>query len=840
MGVDLDVALANNLGRQADELRRALAEAAIPAVRLAKNQDRPVIEAEFPDTESLAAARALLAKQFANLALNADGLRAELTLSETEAAYLREMTGRQALETIRNRVDLFGVAEPDIRPQGDGRIVIQLPGLSDPQRAVALIGKTAMLEFKLMNDTRTAEWALKNGVPAGEEILYGREGPEGRAAPGEERAYLLRRQPLMTGEGLVDARVVSSQYAQPEVSLTFDARGARQFERITGEYVKRRLAIVLDGAVYSAPTIQDRISGGRAVINGIGNYDEARDLAVALRAGALPAPVSVLEERTVGPTLGEDSIRLGLKAGALGLGLILIFMALYYHRAGLVADAALVFNFPIILGALAALGATLTLPGIFGLVLTMGMAVDANVLIFERIREELRAGKTPRAAVAAGFDRAFWTIFDSNLTSILAALILYQFGTGPIRGFAVTLTIGLLSSMFTAIFFSRLVFDLGLSRPGRRTISLGRLEIVKPGVNLNFIGRRFIFLPLAALLVLASLVSISTRGLELGLDFAGGALVQARFAEPAATDEIRAVLGRAGLGDARIQTYGAPGDHEFLINLRGEAEETRIEEGRTTFGAKAGQALVDHFGADRAEIRRVEMVGPQVGRDLRGKAFSALFYSLLMIIIYISGRFEQKWGTSAVFVGSLLGVCYLASLLGADLAVMTILALLVTLALCYFLKFQYALGAILALVHDIVVTVGVFSFLGKEISLSFVAAILTIVGFSINDTIIIFDRIREHISRSRRLDYGATINRSLNETLSRTVLTSGTTVLATLALYIFGGQANQDFALALIIGFTAGTFSSIMVAAPVLLFWPQPRGGEENKKTAPAKAVPAR
>jgi len=839
MGVDLDVALANNLGRQADELRRALSEAAVPASRVAKSPDRPVIEAEFPDSGSLDAARALLARQFPNLAFTPDGLKAELTLTDSEAAYLREMTGRQALETIRNRVDLFGVAEPDIRPQGDGRIVIQLPGLSDPQRAVALIGKTAMLEFKLVNDSRTAEWALKNGVPAGEEILYGREGPGGRAAPGEERAYLLRRQPMMTGEGLVDARVVSSQYAQPEVSLTFDARGARQFERLTGEYVKRRLAIVLDGAVYSAPVIQDRISGGRAVINGIGNYDEARDLAVALRAGALPAPVSVLEERTVGPTLGEDSIRLGLKAGALGLGLILIFMAFYYHRAGLVADAALVFNFPIILGSLAALGATLTLPGIFGLVLTMGMAVDANVLIFERIREELRAGKTPKAAVAAGFDRAFWTIFDSNLTSILAALILYQFGTGPIRGFAVTLTIGLLSSMFTAIFFSRLVFDLGLSRQGGR-LSLGRLEIIKPGVNLNFIGRRFFFLPLAAILVLASLVSISTKGLQLGLDFAGGALVQARFDGPVATDEIRAVLSGAGFDDARIQTYGGPGDHEFLINLRGEAEETRVEEGQATFGAKAGQALVDHFGPDRAEIRRVEMVGPQVGRDLRGKAFSALFYSLLMIIIYISGRFEQKWGTSAVFVAALLGVCYLASLLGADLAVMTILALLVTLTLCYFLKFQYALSAILALVHDIVITVGVFSFLEKEISLSFVAAVLTIVGFSINDTIIIFDRIREHISRSRRLDYGATINRSLNETLSRTVLTSGTTVLATLALYIFGGQANQDFALALIIGFTFGTFSSIMVAAPVLLFRPQPRDGEDNKKTtAPAKAVPA-
>jgi len=841
MGVDLEVALGNNLGRQADELRRSLSEASIPAKALAKNPDRLVIEAEFPDAGSLSEARALIDKQFPSLAFSQSGLKAEMTLTDAETAYLREMTGRQALETIRNRVDLFGVAEPDIRPQGHGRIVIQLPGLSDPQRAVALIGKTAMLEFKLVDDSRSAEWAMQHGMPAGHEVLQGREGPGGRVPPGEEAAYLLRRQPLMTGEGLVDARVVSSQFNQPEVSLTFDSRGARQFERITGEYTKRRLAIVLDGVVYSAPVIQDRISGGRAVINGIGSHDEARDLAVALRAGALPAPVSVLEERTVGPTLGEDSIRLGLKAGALAMCLILVFMAVYYGRAGLVADAALILNFPIILGTLAALGATLTLPGLFGLVLTMGMAVDANVLIFERIREELRVGKTPKAAVAAGFERAFWTIFDSNLTSIIVALILYQFGTGPIRGFAVTLTIGLLSSMFTAIFFSRLVFDLALSRRREnRTLSLGRLEIIKPGININFIGHRRLILSISGLLVLVCLGSIFTKGLEMGIDFAGGALVQARFDENIATDDIRAVLGEAGFADVRIQTYGEPGDNEFLINLREEAEETRIEEGRTTLGLQAGQALVAHFGADRAEIRRVEMVGPQVGRDLRGKALSALFYSLLMVLIYISGRFEHKWGTSAVFVAALLGVCYLASLLGADLAALTILALLVTLVLCYLLNFQFALGAILALIHDVILTVGAFSLMGKEMSLSFVAAVLTVVGFSLNDSIIIYDRIREHISKSgRKLDYGTTINRSLNETLSRTVLTSGTSLMATLALYIFGGPANQDFALALFIGFTVGTFSSITVAAPVLMFWPQPGEGGKKPAAPPARAVPA-
>ena len=396
--------------------------------------------------------------------------------------------------------------------------------------------------------------------------------------------------------------------------------------------------------------------------------------------------------------------------------------------------------------------------------------------------------------------------------------------------------------MFTGIFFSRLVFDLILSRrQENRKLDLGRLEIIKPGININFIGRRRYTMGLSALLVLLSFMAIGTKGLVLGIDFAGGALVQARFSEAVATDELRGVLAEAGFDEARIQTIGAPGDNEYLINLKEEGEETLIDEGQTTIGLKAGAALVDHFGADRADIRRVEMVGPQVGRDLRGQAFSALFYSLLMVLVYISGRFEHKWGASAILVGALLGVTYLASLMGADLALLIVMALLVTLGLCYFLKFQYALGAIVALLHDVIITVGVFAFLGKEMSLSFVAAVLTVLGFSMNDSIIIYDRIREHVSMNRKRDYAATINRSLNETLSRTVLTSGTTLLATLAIYLLGGQANQDFALALLIGFTVGTFSSLTVAAPMLLFWPAPTGpagrlaGSADEKKKPAR-----
>lgn len=469
MGADLNVVVENTAGRTADEFRRALAEESITAINVVKGQGVN-IEAEFPDAVTMKKAEALLNKpEFSTLTIaQRDGLKLTLALTSAEISHIREATAQQALVTIRNRVDMFGVAEPDIRPQGEDRIVIQLPGMDDPKRAVALIGKTALLEFKLVDDARTAEWALANGIPAGMEVLY--ERPVNRDGSENRIPYLLKKVPLMTGEGLVDARVTSGRLGEPEVSIAFDSRGARQFERITGEYIHRRMAIVLDGMVYSAPVIQAKIGGGRAVITGPGGHNEARDLSVALRAGALPAPVSVLEERTVGPTLGADSIKMGARAGLLGLGAVVLFMAVYYRRSGLIADLALLFNVPIILAVLAGFGATLTLPGIFGLILTLGMAVDANVLVFERIREELRACKSPRAAVSAGFGRAFWTIFDSNLTTLITAMVLYQFGSGPIRGFAVTLSVGIISSMFTAVFFSRVVFDILLR--GRRTEQL--------------------------------------------------------------------------------------------------------------------------------------------------------------------------------------------------------------------------------------------------------------------------------------------------------------------------------------------------------------------------------
>jgi preprotein translocase subunit SecD len=384
---------------------------------------------------------------------------ATMELPGAEADQIRKLAVDQALETIRNRIDQFGVSEPDIRRQGDDRILIQLPGIQDTQRAKDLIGRTALLEFKLVDESRDANAALQGSVPAGSEVLYKID--EDPATQRTARTpFLIKKAALLTGASLTDARVqIDSQYGEPYVSIEFDKKGARTFERVTGENVGKRLAIVLDNKVYSAPTIQEKIAGGKARITGRFSMEEARDLAIVLRAGALPAPVTILEERTVGPSLGADSIRMGLISMLVGGSLVLLFMIFYYKLSGLLADFEVLLDIVLIGAGLAAFGGTLTLPGMAGMILTIGMAVDNNVLIYERIREELRLGKTPRGAVDAGFDRATTTIMDANLTTLISAVVLFQFGTGAVKGFAVTLSLGVIASMFTAIVVSRLVFD---------------------------------------------------------------------------------------------------------------------------------------------------------------------------------------------------------------------------------------------------------------------------------------------------------------------------------------------------------------------------------------------
>jgi preprotein translocase subunit SecD len=434
------------------------------AVTLMRADDRDnfqdMVQSDYPDFEVESAPG------------EEDHVVISLNLDPKAMTRIMKMAGDQALETIRNRIDQFGVTEPDIRPQEDNRILIQLPGINDPERAIDLIGKTALLEFKLVDEDNSVDDALKGTIPPGDEVLYevAINPKTGRKA---KMPYLLKKRTLLTGEYITDARVqIDSRDNEPYVSLSFNARGARLFEQITGENIKKRLAIVLDNKVYSAPVIQDRISGGRAQITGRFTMDEARDLAIVLRAGALPAPVKVIEERTVGPSLGKDSIEKGFKSMVIGGVTVVVFMAIYYSLSGIIADFALLLNIVFIMAGLAFFGATLTLPGIAGIILTIGMSVDANVLIFERVREELRLGKTPRASVEGGYGKALVTILDAQVTTLIAALVLFQFGTGPVRGFAVTLSIGIVASLYTAIFVTRIIFDYLYAFKKRKKISI--------------------------------------------------------------------------------------------------------------------------------------------------------------------------------------------------------------------------------------------------------------------------------------------------------------------------------------------------------------------------------
>ncbi|HEB74968.1 MAG TPA: protein translocase subunit SecD [Nitrospirae bacterium] len=438
-----------------------------------------------PDTPEI---RRAVEDAYANLEVVPSGEALAFRISPVEAKRIRDNATEQALETIRNRVDQFGVAEPVIHRQDENEIVVQLPGYKDPKRAVELIGKTAQLEFMLVDDESPVAAELPFRVKPGEEdeviekfkdripdddvILFQRiQNKE----TGEvfKRPFLLKKEVLLSGDLLAEARVaIDQRFNEPYVSLTFNSTGAKIFEEITGKYVKKRLAIILDGNVYSAPVIQERIAGGNAQITGAFSLDDAKDLAIVLKAGALPAPVKLIQNVTVGPSLGRDSIEAGKKAGVIAVLLVVAFMALYYKVSGLIADLAMVLNVVLLLGAMAALNATLTLPGMAGIVLAIGMAVDSNVLMFERMREELRAGKTPRAAVDSGYDKAFITIVDAHITTLITAAVLYQFGTGPIKGFAVTLFLGVLINLFTALVGTKTVFDIINSRREVRKLSI--------------------------------------------------------------------------------------------------------------------------------------------------------------------------------------------------------------------------------------------------------------------------------------------------------------------------------------------------------------------------------
>ena len=473
--VETEKAVEFSMEQRAEDIKHALGDEDIEVDRVILNKDTNAIRIILVDKIDAQGTLNLL-KNYTSLDKVEEapsGLEFVYQLRDGEKAVIQDNAVQQGMETIRNRVDQFGVAEPSIQVQGTRRILVQLPGIKDAKRAIKLIGKTARLEFKMINESMSPEAAQAQGVPPGSEILYEHVVDKTTGKVTEKKPYLVKKRTLVTGDMLTSADVrYDSQFNEPYVAINFNSLGGMTFHQITKDNVGKRLAIILDDHIYSAPVIREPIPGGRAQVTGSFTTEEAKDLAIALRAGALPAPVTILENRTVGPSLGADSVQAGINSIVIGMAAVILFIIVYYRLSGVVAVGALVLNLVLLLGALAYFGASLTLPGIAGIILTVGMAIDANVLVFERVREEIRLGKTVRAAIEAGFAKAFRTIVDANVTTFIAAIVLFQFGTGPIKGFAITLCIGIAASMFTAVFVSRATFDSFMSRKKIERLSI--------------------------------------------------------------------------------------------------------------------------------------------------------------------------------------------------------------------------------------------------------------------------------------------------------------------------------------------------------------------------------
>ncbi|MGV8937104.1 MAG: protein translocase subunit SecDF [Allorhizobium sp.] len=684
-----------------------------------------------------------------------DGGLLRLNLTDDGIAYRLSSALTQSIEVVRRRVDELGNTEPLIQRQGSDRIIVQVPGLADPQRLKSLLNQTAKLSFRLVDQSMPAIEAINGRPPASSEVLYSQDDP---AIP-----YLVEKRPLVSGENLVDAQAsFNQQNNEPVVTFRFDSKGAQRFAQATQQNVGKPFAIILDDQVISAPVIREPIIGGSGQISGSFSVQGANDLAVLLRAGALPATLTVIEERTVGPSLGADSIRAGVVAGIIGAALVVAFMVGFYGFFGVLAVVALVANVIMIVAVLTLLGSTLTLPGIAGIVLTIGMAVDANVLIYERIREEFRGGRGLIQAIDTGFSKAFSTIVDANLTTLIAAVILFFLGSGPVRGFAVTLAIGIITTVFTAFTLTRWLFAAWVQRSRPKQMPKGVRTGIFDGTNIPFMGiRRYVFAG-AAVLSVASMVGFSTVGMTLGIDFTGGSIIEVK-ARTGNADirDIRDRLSQLNLGEIQAQDFGDPAS--VLIRIQAQDGGENAEQSAIT--------LVRGELEDNYEFRRVEVVGPSVSGELTQTATLGVLASLAAILVYIWFRFE--W--------------------------------------------QFALGAIIATLHDVILTIGLFVLVGVEFNLSSIAAVLTIVGYSLNDTVVVYDRMRENLRRYKKMPLEVLIDTSINQTLSRTVLTSMTTMLALAALYAFGGEVIRSFTFAMLFGVAVGTFSSIYIAAPVLI-----------------------
>jgi SecD/SecF fusion protein len=674
----------------------------------------------------------------------------------------------QAIEAIRKRVDRFGVSEPIITPQGNDRILVQIPGLdaANIQEARDQLSRVAKLEFRLVYPDNGQR--LK-AIDEGKEVIPPEYRIEtykqqtGNEKPFEERLLVKKKADL--GGNHVSQAAAGYGNEGWEVTLRFDGEGAKVFGQITEANVGHRFAIVLDGVIQSAPVIKTAIYGGSAIISG-GRMDEteARGLASVLE-NPLQTPVKIEEERQVSASLGSDSIKSGIYAGIAGFALVVIFMLIYYRLVGLIADIALLINCIMVVGALGMFNSVLTLPGIAGLILSLGIAVDANVLIYERLRDEIKQGKSLRVAIDTSYQKAFSAIFDAHVTQFLTAAILFWLASGPVKGFALTLTIGIVASMFSSLLVTYTCFSWAFSLNLLKRVSM--LHLIR-SKGFDFLGHARKFVSASAVVVLVCLGMLAVRGEgNLGADFRGGDLLVLSAAHKLTPDEVRGALAHSGFQNSVIQSEKVA--NRDLISIRADSGaadkiKARLSEALPTAGLKFEQT--DHVGA-------------LVGKELATKSLLALALGLLGIFVYVTFRF----GTS------------------------------------------FAVGSLAALAHDLIITLGIFSLSGRELSLIMVAAILTIAGYSINDKIVVFDRIRSGLRDRLSGSVAEIMNASINDTLSRTILTGGTVLLTVLALYFFGGPVLNDFAFSFLIGVIVGTYSSIFIASPIVLWWTRARGG---------------
>ncbi len=689
-----------------------------------------------------------------------DGNTIVVTPTEAGLASSVESAMQVATEVIRKRIDEMGTREPTVIRQGANRIVVQVPGLQNPTELKNLLGQTAKLEFKLVDTTASPSELAKGIAPIGSEIVPYPENPLGGPV------IAVKRQVMVSGDELIDAQQGYDQRTNaPVVNIRFNGSGANKFARTTQQNVNKPFAMILDGKVLSAPNINEPILGGSAQISGNFTVQSATQLAIALRSGKLPVTLKVVQESTVSPELGADSIKAGITASIIAVVAVALFMFASYGRWGFYANFAVTINVLVILGVMGILNATLTLPGIAGFVLTIGTAVDANVLIYERIREELRRGRGVVQSIEFGYKEASRTIFEANVTHAIAGGIMLVLGSGPIKGFAIVLLIGIATSVFTAVTFTRLLAVQWLRRKRPTAIKMGPVRIVPDNTNIGFVRIRHIAFACTALLTVAAIGATAVRGLNMGVDFVGGVSIEEKFTTPPPLDQVRSTVNGLGLGEAALQQLGG----QNSISIRLPLPESSDQGATDAMVEKVKTALAEKFPG--ATFSNYSTVSGKVSGELIQDGLLAVALAIFGIAIFSWLRYEWQFGVSTA----------------------------------------------VAVIHDVLMTVGFFAVTQMVFDLNIVAAVLTIVGYSINDKMVIDDRIRENMRKYRKMDMKSLIDLSVNETLPRTVMTSMTIMLALGALLIFGGHVLRGFTAAMMLGIVVGTYSSVYVSSSLLI-----------------------